>query len=121
MGAGCVAFLNAELIKGTDLVFDYSKAEEHIQQSDIVITGEGKIDEQTFNGKLVDAVAQLCIKNKKQVIALCGTLDISQESVKANGLTAAFSIINKPMNIDEAFKNAFLLLNEGAYAIANLL
>lgn len=120
MGAGCVAFLGAEIVRGANLVFHYSKAAEHIRTADLVITGEGKIDSQTWNGKLVDAVTKLAATCQKPVIALCGTLAASPEEIKRAGLTAAFSIVNKPMPLEEALQNAFDLLHETAHNIGAL-
>ncbi|HEU4901886.1 MAG TPA: glycerate kinase, partial [Flavisolibacter sp.] len=79
MGAGCVLFLGAGIVRGSAIAFHYSKAEQHIKNADVVITGEGRIDSQTWNGKLVDAVINLCQKHHKPVIALCGTLALSAE------------------------------------------
>lgn len=121
MGAGCVAFLGAELVSGADLVFHYSNAERHIQQADLVITGEGKLDLQTWNGKLVDAVTRLSGRHHVPVIALCGTLALTAEQVKTNGLTSAFSIVNKPMSVEEAMQNAFDLLRDRACEIGRTL
>lgn len=121
MGAGCVLFLGAEIISGAELILQYSNAEEHIKNAGVIITGEGKIDTQTMNGKLVDAVTKLCLKHQKPVIALCGTLALPADALKASGLTAAFSIVNAPMSIDDAIENAYLLLTETAYNIGRLL
>lgn len=121
MGAGCVAFLNASILSGADLVLQYSKAAQHIQSAHAVITGEGKIDDQTWNGKLVHAVTKLCSKHNKPVVALCGALDLSAEATRSNGLTAAFSIMNAPMPVEQAMKNAFTLLRETAYNVGCLL
>lgn len=121
MGAGCVAFLGAELVSGADLIFQYSNAEQHIQQADVVITGEGRLDTQTWNGKLVDAVTRLCAKHHVPVIALCGTLALTAEQLKHTGLLTAFSIVNKPMPLEEAMKNAFTHLRDRAYAVGCLL
>jgi glycerate kinase len=121
MGAGCVAFLGADLVSGTDLVFRYSNAEQEIQKADVVITGEGKIDEQTLYGKLVYGVGQLCLKYKKPLIAVCGTLDIDGEKLGEAGINAAFSILQKPVNLPEAFEEASFLLTETSYSIASLL
>jgi glycerate 2-kinase len=121
MGAGCVAFLNAELVSGTELLFEYSKAEEKIIDADIVITGEGKIDIQTLEGKLIWGVANLCRKHAKPAVAICGASEISVEQIKKLGLIAAFSIINKPMTVEEAFANAFELVTQAAFNVAGIL
>jgi glycerate kinase len=121
MGAGCVLFLNAAIISGAELIFQYSNAEAHIQKADMVITGEGRLDEQTLNGKLVAAVTKLCHKHQKPVIALCGIVDLPPERWQECGLSAAFSIVNKPMKLEEAMLNAAALLSESAFAVGNLL
>lgn len=115
MGAGCVLFLGAQLISGAELVIEYSRAEEAIKNADLVITGEGKIDAQTWNGKLVAAVTKLCTKHKKPVIALCGVLETSQETIKANGIAAAFSLVNSTTTVEEAMKNSYINLVKLAY------
>lgn len=121
IGAGCVAFLGAELVSGTDLIFTYSKAEEAIKTADIVITGEGKIDEQTLQGKLVHGISSLCHKHNKPLIAFCGVLELSTAQLKEAGITAAFSIVNRPMSVTEAKENAAHLLSETSYSVAALL
>ena len=121
MGAGGVAFLDANLVGGAELIFQISKAEEQIVQADLVITGEGRIDDQTLQGKLVFAVAELCRKHNKPLIAVCGTLEIGLDQLKQSGITAAFSIINKPMDLDEAFAHAKSLLEDTSYNLAQLL
>lgn len=121
MGAGCCAFLGARIISGAELLFAYSKAEKHIQEADIVITGEGKIDNQTWNGKLVHSVAQLCRQYNKPLLALCGTLEASPETLSAHGIRAAFSIVPKPMPHEEALAQAPVLLYQTAYAVGGLL
>jgi glycerate kinase len=121
IGAGGVAFLDANLVGGAELIFQISKAEEQIVQADLVITGEGRIDDQTLQGKLVFAVAELCRKHNKPLIAVCGTLQIGLDQLKQCGITAAFSIINKPMDLDEAFAHAKSLLEDTSYNLAQLL
>ena len=102
MGAGCFIFLDASLISGVDLILKYSNAEKNIMEADVVITGEGKIDTQTLNGKLVYGIIQLCMKHNKPVIAFRGTLDIKMQQLQQTGLIAAFSIIDSPMQLEAA-------------------
>lgn len=121
MGAGCVLFLGAQIVRGTAIAFQYSEAEQHIKNADVVITGEGRIDDQTWNGKLVHAVTNLCKKYNKPVVALCGTLSLSAEQLKATGLTAAFSILQGPMPLEEAMQKAFPMLSQTAYSLGCVL
>lgn len=71
-GAGAVAFFNARLRRGTDVVFEYTGFENQVINADVVITGEGKIDEQTFRGKVVAGVAALAKKHEKPLFAVAG-------------------------------------------------
>ena len=121
LGAGCVAFLQAALVSGAAVAFQFSRAEAHIRNADVVITGEGKLDEQTWNGKLVDAVTALCRKHRKPVVALCGTVDQAPEQLQSSGLTAAFSILQEPMPLEEALQQAGPLLSRTAFAVGQLL
>ena len=73
-----------------------------------------------MQGKLVHGITQLGIKHQKPVIAICGTLDITQEEMKQLNLVAAFSIINKPMTLEEASRDAYKLTSDTAYQIGRL-
>ncbi|MHA4808096.1 glycerate kinase [Flavitalea flava] len=121
LGAGCMAFLGAELVRGVDLVMEYSKAARHIAEADWIITGEGKMDGQTLQGKLVAGIAELGRQSGKRVIAICGTLDLTVSELQQTGLTAAFSILPRPMSLEEALQNGASFLLETAYNIGNLL
>lgn len=121
IGAGSVAFLNAQIVKGIELVLEFSRAEDHIKQADLVITGEGKIDEQTLQGKVVAGIGQLCQKHNKKVVALCGALLTSPQELNQIGINAAFSIVNQPMAIEDALKQTSVLLEDTAFSIGALL
>jgi glycerate kinase len=121
LGAGCVAFLSAELVNGAELVFTYSQAESQIKEADIVITGEGKIDQQSLHGKLLYSISVLCKKHQKPLVALCGTLDVTPQELEEAGVTAAFSIVDKPMSPEESYRNAAVLLEQTAYYTGRML
>lgn len=74
LGAGCVAFLGATLESGAAWVARQYRLEEAILRSDLVITGEGRLDEQTAFGKVPAFVAQAAQKLGKPVIALGGSV-----------------------------------------------
>lgn len=121
LGAGCMAFLDAVFEGGTELVMGISKAAQLIQEADWVITGEGKIDSQTLEGKLVAGIAAMGRQFGKPVLAVCGTLDLSVDEWKGMGIRSAFSIVNRPMSLEEAQRDAAALLEETAYSIGKLL
>lgn len=76
LGGAFKAFLNAELRKGADMVLDAIGFDEIIKDADLVITGEGKIDSQTLNGKLPSAVAQRASARNIPVMAICGRTEV---------------------------------------------
>lgn len=72
LGAGICSYLNAKIVSGFDYIESYINIEEKIKNVDVVITGEGKIDEQTLHGKGPYKIASLAKKYNKYVIAFCG-------------------------------------------------
>jgi glycerate 2-kinase len=102
LGAAFAGFLNATLQSGIGLVIDILGLEQRIREVNLVITGEGKLDEQTSMGKAPLGIAQLAGKYGIPVIALAGELTREVSSLNANGLTSCFSIVNAPMSLEEA-------------------
>ena len=72
LGFGLMAFANATLCPGFDLVSEMIGIENHIKRADVVVTGEGRLDAQTLDGKAPAAVAQLGKKHHKRVFAIVG-------------------------------------------------
>ncbi len=110
MGAAMAAFFNAKLMRGIDLIINLLQLEKHIQQADLVITGEGKIDTQTLYGKVVMGVAGIAKKNQVPVIAIAGKVEDEMEEIYTLGVSSVFSIVNKPMDLSEALGNAGRLI-----------
>ena len=78
--AGGLAALGAKLVPGFDLVADEVGLYELINTCDVVITGEGFVDEESFDGKVVGGVQQLAIRAGKPVAAICGDAQPEQRS-----------------------------------------
>ena len=117
MGAGAMAFLNAELRPGLETVVQNTGFQQALEGADLLITGEGRIDGQTLHGKLIHGLCRLARERNVPVIALCGTLDASPADLKKIGLTAAFSILNRPTSLVEALKNTANLLEQSAFNV----
>ena len=75
LGAGCHVFLNAQLSRGIDLIFKATNFEQELEWADLVITGEGKFDGQTYEGKVVKGVIDRCLEKKKKVIVLSAIVE----------------------------------------------
>lgn len=102
LGSAFSVFLNAKLHSGIELVLESIEMEAHMKGADFIITGEGKLDDQTAMGKAPLGVARLACKHSIPVIAVAG--GITGEAVHLNelGITSHFSIMNAPMSLEEA-------------------
>lgn len=103
--------LNAELVSGAELLANTLQLERYIQNADLVITGEGKSDEQTLYGKAPGYVASLAVKHDVPVVLLSGSLDGNLDKLRSE-FSGCFSIINKPMALDKCINQAESLLYE---------
>ncbi|RSL29857.1 glycerate kinase [Salibacterium salarium] len=119
LGAGLKAFLGAGLEPGIDIVLKETGFYEKVQDADLVITGEGKIDKQTVFGKTPIGVAKAVpATSDTSVIALCGQLGEGYEAVFSHGITAAFSIVPGPLSVETAMENGHVYIEQLARNIA---
>ena len=121
LGAGLMAFLNAELRSGIDIVIEASKLEVHLRDADLVITGEGKIDGQTIYGKTPIGVAKAAKKYGIPVIGIGGGISDDASAVYDNGIDALMSIVSYPMSLESAMKQAYDLVANAAERAMRLL
>ncbi|BCK75076.1 glycerate kinase [Acetobacter aceti NRIC 0242] len=105
-GAGTLAFLNARLRPGFDIVSEMLGLEELLRPVDLVITGEGRIDGQTIRGKTPAGVAEVARRLGKPVIAFGGSLGPDVEKVHAIGIEAVFASVSRPCTLAEALAEA---------------
>jgi glycerate 2-kinase len=110
LGAGLLAFLNADLKKGVDIVIQTVELEKKLQGADLVITGEGMIDYQTGYGKTPYGVAQLALKYNIPTIAIAGGIGKNAHELYKKGFTSIFSIVDKPMSLNEAIEDSEVLI-----------
>ena len=110
VGAGMVAFCNANIFNGIDSIMDLLNVNYHIQQSDLVITGEGLLDKQTLKGKLVKGVVDRCKKMNKPLGIVCGDIDLSEEELKYFYPSQIKTIKVDGISKEDAMKNAYTLL-----------
>lgn len=121
LGFGAMTFLGAKLFRGIDMIMQMTDFEKHIQGVDVIITGEGRIDDQTSEGKLIHGVASMGLKYHIPVIALCGSLGLNSKIIKDLGLTAAFSITPHPVDLDIALRDTEINLETTSYNVGKLL
>lgn len=114
--AGLWAFLNARLVLGSRYILTALDFDTAAKKADLIITAEGKIDNQTIHGKAPFEVAIRAKRFKKTIIAIAGQVPTSDIEL----FHAVFSIINKPMPINTALQNTERLLYGTSFQIAKL-
>jgi len=93
MGVAARLFLRGNMRSGIDIIMDAIGLDEAMQGATLVITGEGRLDQQTINGKAPVGVARLAQRYHVPVIGLAGILGEGVEVVHQHGLEAVFSIL----------------------------
>lgn len=102
LGFAFLRFLGGELKRGVDLVLEETGLEDFIRDSDIVVTGEGRLDAQTAMGKAPAGVAALAKKHSKPVIAFSGVVSDDAGVLNGKGIDAFFPIIRSVVTREEA-------------------
>ena len=115
IGGGAVAFLRAEIKSASQWILEINQVEHKLKNVDLLITGEGKIDSQTWQGKLISQLVLQAETTQTPVILVCGTLHDAENIITQKGILYASSILNEPMNLEKALENALELVeNHGA-------
>ncbi len=104
MGAGAVAFLNAELKRGIDILLDTADFNSKAAEADLIITGEGRLDFQSVNGKVISGIANRALLLGKKVIAICGSKGDGAEKIKKFGISEIYFSCKKDKPFDEIIK-----------------
>jgi len=112
LGAGCRVFLNATMEKGVNYIIRKTGLQEKITHADLIITGEGKIDQQSFSGKVISEVIRVGRLAGKPVIAICGICEIPQEETASYGLRKVISLVDSHTTPESAIQNAQAKISE---------
>ena len=121
MGAALLAFLRAELQPGIDIVMEAVDLAGHMSGADLVITGEGRIDSQTAQGKTPVGVARIAKQFGLPVIALAGSVGSGVEAVYKGGIDALFPIVHGAVPLSEALAKGEENLTRAARNLARTL
>ncbi|WP_460681606.1 glycerate kinase [Nesterenkonia populi] len=98
--AALVSLFSAEIVPGGVLVAETLGVHRVLEEADVVLTGEGRLDSQSLHGKVVDTVRRLTPEDTP-VFVIAGTVDVPAAELQRTGLTAAFSIANGAEPIEE--------------------
>ncbi len=111
VGGGMMAFFNAKLKSGIDVIFEMLSFNDLIKDSDFVITGEGKFDIQTLEGKVVKGVIDKARKMSKPIGIVCGTSTFTEDELKKMEITVC-QIKTESVSTEESINNAYKYLVE---------
>jgi glycerate kinase len=118
-GAALLGFTNAALRPGVDVVAEMADLAAALDATDLVITGEGRADEQTLAGKAAMGVALAAAKRGIPVVLLCGTLGPGSEALEVSGLFKLVQpVADRPMTLAEAIADTDRLLTNAAERLA---
>ncbi len=114
LAAGLMAFADGKIRRGFEIIAEACRLRERLRGVDLVLTGEGCLDEQTANGKVPAGVAELAAEAGASAIAFAGRLKPGYETLYAMGLDAAFAIADGPMPFEESRSRIAVLLAHAA-------
>jgi glycerate kinase len=118
-GAALLGFTNATLRPGVEVVAEMAGLDAALGEADLVITGEGRADEQTLAGKAAMGVALLAGKRGIPAVLLCGTLGPGSEALEQSSLFELIQpVADRPMTLAEAMADTDRLLTNAAERLA---
>ena len=104
LGFAFTSYLNGRLQSGIELVMQATDLESFVQNADIVVTGEGRLDGQSCMGKAPVGIARMAKKFGKRVIALSGCVSMDARFCNMHGIDAFFPIVRGACSLEEAMK-----------------
>ncbi|EOX1814450.1 glycerate kinase [Vibrio cholerae] len=120
MGAALLAYTEARLRPGIEIVLETVQLAHQVSDADLVITGEGRIDSQTVHGKTPMGVAKVAKRFDVPVLALCGCTDHNYQAVYQCGIDAVFAAVPRTMSLEDALKESDFNLADLAENVARL-
>jgi glycerate 2-kinase len=120
LGAGLAAFCGARITSGVELLAELAGLSEKVEGADLVLTGEGSFDSQTFRGKTPAGVADIARRRGVPAVVLAGRIQAGAEHSLGEGV-AEYCISPGPMELAEAMERAAELLTAGTERLLRLL
>lgn len=121
MGAAMLAFLKGQLRPGCEIIAQAVGLDNAVRDADLVITGEGRIDQQTIFGKTPFGVAAVARKHGVPVVGIAGSLGTNAHVVHEHGIHAIFSVLNRTCDIQDAMAEAEFNVRSAARNVAAVL
>jgi glycerate kinase len=120
LGTGLHIFLNASLQPRFDVVMQYLDVDKPLSEADLVITAEGCLDDSTYRGKIPAEIARRAKPYNRPVIALVGMIGQGAQFSFTYGIESCSSILEGPMSLADAIKNAPELVTRAAERVIRL-
>ncbi|MGP9784352.1 glycerate kinase [Arthrobacter sp. MYb224] len=111
------SYCEVELVPGWELVAQALNAHQILADAQLVFTGEGRLDSQSLQGKVVSGVLQAA-RRDADIIVIAGSVDLAEELLAESGILAAYSIAQGPADLDELSSQALELIRRTAYQVA---
>ncbi len=121
VAAGLFAYCNAKLVNGIEYFLELMHFDEVLQNVDLVITGEGKIDAQTLQGKGPFGVARKAKEKNISVIGVAGNIPLEDDKDLHQYFDVLISINNESTDLETAIKNTALNLNRTGKMMGDLI
>ena len=121
VAAGLHTFLNAKLVNGIEYFLDVTGFDKLLEHTDLVITGEGSIDEQTLNGKAPFGVAKRAKEKSIPVIGLAGKVPLTIDEELEKYFDILLPINNEVTGLKTAIENTYSNLFRSAKLVGDLL
>ncbi|GAB2664783.1 glycerate kinase [Kribbella swartbergensis] len=118
VGFAALALLDAELRPGIDLLLDLVGFHQHLVGADLVVTGEGALDEQTLHGKAAVGVAAAAQKAGVPVVAVCGSNRLESDRLRRAGIAAAYALTDLERDVRRCIAEPIPLLRQLGERIA---
>lgn len=109
---GAKILFNASLQSGIETLFDFTGFEQAVKKADVVITGEGKIDGQTLDGKLITGMARLVKKYKKKFLGIVGQSELTDAQAESLGFERVYTLFSFAESESKAKAEAKNVLEE---------
>jgi glycerate kinase len=110
MGLATIVFLKATLESGIQLVKELANFDCQITDADWIITGEGKLDNQTLSGKTIAGVLKSAEIYGIPVAVFCGQIELDSRALNDFGIIYAKDILSRSINLEDALNNSYKYL-----------
>lgn len=107
---GAYALLNAKLQSGSDTLLQSANFDSIIKDIDLIITGEGKFDQQSFEGKITGKIIEKANRQNIPVIVICGQCELDPKSVKYKNILSIHPLFTDKVDINKAKDVSFNLI-----------